>query len=873
MEAGHIKGILRVRPNVQDIPTDRLTVVDSGEGATVLVRKRGGSTGDLLKFNFWRALEGATQEETYKTVGAPLVNAALEGYNATILAYGQTGSGKTYTMLGPEDYNIGDPDFKGIMPRALDHVFGELRRGKFVTWTVKLTYIEIYNESFRDLLEPRATDISLADSNPRGNGTISLRGVQHVEIQSVTEALHYLRKGQVGRHVGSHTMNDRSSRSHTVLTLWLDTTDDRNVNLKSKLNLIDLAGSERIWKTGAVGHVAREASYINKSLTSLAMVVNELKKKMPHVSYRNSKLTHFLKDSLGGNCKTLLIANVWGDERYMDETVATCRFADEIQKVEVHAAKNNGIECIQGHLFRLDAPILKYIDQVTARRVAQEKAKLIRELKRRGHLALRGMEDLGELELGEDDCEELETLRARVKELEAIQAMLNVEGERQPGNWDNDLNVKETEQLRMRVRELELERERVGLERKRDAQRDAVLTERGMSLMAEMESLRQRVKELQEARSLSTEEVEELLKVRQRVLDIASATPGALGLDGLDGSDKLLLDPAARRAGMGRLASVSEESEANETRLAADGSLAAGPGMEQEVEKLHELRKRLKKLQKMGSIDDDGLLELLDLRDKILNGQLKDDDSASGVVDGSRFVPYRKKHGAIGAGTMTTMPDEDGDAMSVASRSPENGYQRMEMTRSLSTEREIQMLRAENEHMRNALESYAELPPFSSSAVANGFEHAYMETMGPDASISYTHDQDVWPLQQRTGESATSAGRLKSRLGRRLSKAFTWRKRDKPNKFLMDYQTNEDEDVPNIVILNSLTHDQLLELLKARNAQGSEAGEPDAETGSQYGRPQSVRSMASSGMDTSTTIGMDAREAEHEGSIRDLEVV
>eukprot|EP00803_Ostreobium_quekettii_P004706 evm.model.scf_819.1 EVM.evm.TU.scf_819.1 scf_819:267-10588(+) len=868
-DAGHIKGILRVRPNVQDIPTDRLTVVDSEEGATVLVRKRGGGTGDLLKFNFWKALEGATQEETYKIVGFPMVNAALEGYNATILAYGQTGSGKTYTMLGPEDYNIGDPDFKGIMPRALDQVFGELRRGKFVTWTVKLTYIEIYNETFRDLLEPRATDISLADSNPRGHGTISLRGVQHVEIQSVTEALHYLRKGQVARHVGSHTMNDRSSRSHTVLTLWLDTTDDQGVNLQSKLNLVDLAGSERIWKTGAVGHVAREASYINKSLTSLAMVVNELKKKMPHVSYRNSKLTHFLKDSLGGNCKTLLVANVWGDERYMDETMATCRFADEIQKVEVHAAKNNGIECIQGHLFRLDAPILKYIDQITARRVAQEKAKLIRELKRRGHLALQGMEDLGDVELGEEDSQELEALRARVKELEAIQAMLNVEGER-PSNFEGEPNAKETEQLRMRVRELELERER-------DAQRDALLTERGMSLMAEMESLRQRVKELQEARSLSTEEVEELLKVRQRVLDIASATPGALGIDG---ADKRRVEPGRGRAGMGRLASVSEESEGGQRRMESDGSPGPTPVLEHEVEKLHELRKRLKKLQTMGSIDDDGLLELLDLRDKILNGKLKDDDGAIGIgPDGSRFVPYRKKHSGIGM--MATMQDEDGDAMSVASRTSENGFRKMNMHRDLSAEQEIQLLRAENEHMRNALESYAELPPFSSSAVANGFEHAYMETMGPESSISYSHDQDVWPLQQRTGDSATSGGgKLKSRLGRRLSKAFSWRKRDKSNKFLMDYQTNEDEDVPNIVILNSLTHDQLLELLKARNAQGSEAGDQlrDAETGSQYGtgqsvRSQSVKSMASSGMDTSTDVGMDAREVDHESSMRDLEVV
>lgn len=825
MAQSRVRVVLRVRPNMQDIPTDGLTIVDGDQVATVLLRKRGGVPGDLLKFTYSRALEGATQDETYKICGEEIVSAALEGYNATILAYGQTGSGKTYTMLGPEEYNIGDPDFKGIMPRALDQVFGELRRGKFVSWTVKLTYIEIYNESFRDLLEPRATDISLVDSNPRGRGTMSLRGIQYMEVQSVTEALHYLRKGQLARHVASHTMNDRSSRSHTILTLWIETTDAKGSILQSKLNLVDLSGSERIRKTGAVGHLAREAAYINKSLTSLAMVVTDLRKKAGYVSYRNSKLTHFLKDGLGGNCRTLLVACVWGEERYLDETMSTCRFADDIQKVEVNAEKNNGIESIHGHLFRLDAPILKYIDQVTARRVAQEKAKLMRELKRRGHLGLQGVEDVDAQEMTEDEYQELEELRARVKELETIQQMLNPEGER-AGTWDNEL--KETEQLRMRVRELELERER-------DAQRDAWLTERGMSLMSEMEALRERIKELQEARSLSVSE-------------------------GLEGSPE------------------------SQGHLDKDGSQIPEPVLEREVKKLEELQSHLKKLQRAGSIDDKGLLELLDLRDKILNANLSEGDVYERDGEASRFIPCRKK--CIKGSALPTVQDEDIDGMSVGSMPnscpplDNDGYHRMGSTRDLTTEQEIQMLREQNEHMRQALESYADLPSFNHHATTNGFEHAYMETVRPESSISYSHEHDGLPQHQPSGYQGKSSGNLKRKIGRKLGRAFSWRKRDKINKFLMDYQTTEDEDVPNIVILNSLTHDQLLELLKARHAQNNDArdgnGMRDVENGSQFGTSQSVRSMGSSGMDTSTTVWMEtsgAVDPDRYDSIRDLEVV
>lgn len=406
--------------------------------------------------------------------------------------------------------------------------------------------------------------------------------------------------------------------------------------------------------------------------------------------------------------------------------------------------------------------------------------------------------------------------------------------------------------------------------------------------MSEMEALRQRVKELQEARSLSTEEVEELLNVRQRVLDIASSPPVGIYLDekskGMGTTDQLMA--GSNRSSAGGLASVSEGPDGSEELQGRSFRDSA----QHEVEKLQELRSRLKKLQSMGSIDDDGLLELLDLRDRILNVKLSDVDGEEQEGESSQFVPYLKKHGKGSVGRLTPMQDEDTDGMSVVSRpnsSPAPGedgyYHRIGSHRDLTAEQEIQMLRAQNAHMRQALESYAELPPFNHHMSTNGFEHAYMETAVPDSSISYSHDMDAWSQRQRSGRAAEqSSGKLRSRLGRKLSRAFSWRKRDKPNKFLMDYQTTEDEDVPNIVILNSLTHDQLLELLKTRHAQrsdsreGTAVGMRDAETGSQYGTSQSVRSMASSGMDTSTTIGMDVSgvvDVDHEESIRDLEVV
>ncbi|XP_075070269.1 kinesin-like protein KIF9 isoform X2 [Mixophyes fleayi] len=277
-------------------------------------------------------LQNAAQEDVYESVAKSVVSRALQGYNGTIMCYGQTGAGKTHTITGTtENYK-----HRGIIPRTLQQVFKEIEEQNDNLVTVRISYLEIYNETLFDLLS------TLPDVPASANQMSIVEDLQGVFVKGLSvhhssseeQGLSLLFEGQTNRIIGSHILNKNSSRSHCIFTIHLESHSRILSNAKytvSKINLVDLAGSERLGKTGSEGQVLREATYINKSLSFLEQVIIALADRRDHVPFRQSKLTHALKDSLGGNCNTVLVANVYGEAAQIDETLSTLRFASRMK--------------------------------------------------------------------------------------------------------------------------------------------------------------------------------------------------------------------------------------------------------------------------------------------------------------------------------------------------------------------------------------------------------------------------------------------------------------------------------------------------------------------------------------------------------------
>ncbi|XP_073407266.1 kinesin-like protein KIF9 isoform X1 [Dendrobates tinctorius] len=284
-------------------------------------------------------LHDASQATVYDGVAKSVVTRGLQGYNGTIMCYGQTGAGKTYTVTGAtENYKN-----RGVIPRALQQVFKEIDEQSDRTVTVRISYLEIYNETLFDLLSTMpdvsasGTQMTIVDE-PQG---VSVKGLSLHHAADEEHALNLLFEGETNRIIGSHTLNKSSSRSHCIFTVHLEshsrTLSDAKYTV-SKINLVDLAGSERLGKTRSEGQVLREATYINKSLSFLEQTIVALADRRDHVPFRQSKLTHALKDSIGGNCITVLVANIYGEAAQIDETLSTLRFASRMRCVPVETA-------------------------------------------------------------------------------------------------------------------------------------------------------------------------------------------------------------------------------------------------------------------------------------------------------------------------------------------------------------------------------------------------------------------------------------------------------------------------------------------------------------------------------------------------------
>lgn len=282
-------------------------------------------------FNFDYVFDvGSSQEEVFDHTAKHLITEVFGGYNATIFAYGQTGTGKTHTMMG----EVKTPQ-KGIIPRLVESIFNGIEEAPLdIEFTVKLSYIEIYNEKVRDLL-----------ATAPGKDNLRIReGAKGVWIEDVTESyvgtneqvLDIMNQGQSARSIAATNMNAESSRSHSVFILTLGQRNTKTESKKaSKLILVDLAGSEKIAKTGAEGKTLKEAQHINKSLSALGNVINALTSAgKKHVPYRDSKLTRLLSDSLGGNSKTTLIVTCSPCGDNIEESVSTLRFGTRAKSIK-----------------------------------------------------------------------------------------------------------------------------------------------------------------------------------------------------------------------------------------------------------------------------------------------------------------------------------------------------------------------------------------------------------------------------------------------------------------------------------------------------------------------------------------------------------
>jgi len=320
--------------------------------------------------------QNCDQRKVYETTAKAVVESSLKGYNATIFAYGQTGTGKTYTMEG-----FNSADERGIIPRAIEQIFRHIQTSVSprMRFLVRASYLQIYNEVISDLLKPERSNLLIREDKKKG---VFVEGLSEWVVRSPAEIYGLMERGGAMRATGSTKMNELSSRSHAVFIIIAEQSEttylDENGNEMSveefhrlvksrahvenalkaletnvrqsfkvgKLNLVDLAGSERVRLTGATGQRLEESKKINQSLSALGNVIAALTdpRGRQHIPYRDSKLTRILEDSLGGNCKTTMMAMISPALEAFVESLSTLKFANRAKSIKNEARINEDLD-------------------------------------------------------------------------------------------------------------------------------------------------------------------------------------------------------------------------------------------------------------------------------------------------------------------------------------------------------------------------------------------------------------------------------------------------------------------------------------------------------------------------------------------------
>ncbi|OMO72729.1 hypothetical protein CCACVL1_17628 [Corchorus capsularis] len=345
----NVQVLLRCRPLTEDeqrINVPRVISCNEHKREVTVMQNVANKQVDRV-FTFDKVFGPKAQQRTiYDQAIVPIVNEVLDGFNCTVFAYGQTGTGKTYTMEGGMMRNKGGdlPAEAGVIPRAVRQIFDTLE-AQSADYSMKVTFLELYNEEITDLLAPEDNSrfgedrqkkpISLMED---GKGCVVVRGLEEEAVYSANEIYTLLECGAAKRRTADTLLNKRSSRSHSVFSITVyikeTTVGDEDLIKCGKLNLVDLAGSENISRSGAREGRAREAGEINKSLLTLGRVINALVEHSAHIPYRDSKLTRILRDSLGGKTKTCIIATISPSAHSLEETLSTLDYAYRAKNIK-----------------------------------------------------------------------------------------------------------------------------------------------------------------------------------------------------------------------------------------------------------------------------------------------------------------------------------------------------------------------------------------------------------------------------------------------------------------------------------------------------------------------------------------------------------
>ncbi|XP_028770837.1 kinesin-like protein KIN-14I [Neltuma alba] len=337
---GNIRVYCRVRPLLSG-QSNQVSTVSNIEEGSVSVNTTPPKKGQKI-FSFHRVFgPSATQEEVFSDTQA-LIRSVLDGYNICIFAYGQTGSGKTYTMSGPDDLK---EENEGVNYRALRDLFilSGQRKDTF-RYEIAVQMLEIYNDKVRDLLvtDGATTRYPTLEIRKSGQNGTNVPDANLVPVSSTSDVIYLMNMGQKNRAVGAAATNDRSSRSHSCMTVYAEGREVTSGNIvRGCMHLVDLAGSERVDKSEATGDRLKEAQHINKSLSALGDVISSLSRKNSHVPYRNSKLTQLLQHSLGGQAKILLFVHISPEPEALEETISTLKFAERVSTVRMGALRPN----------------------------------------------------------------------------------------------------------------------------------------------------------------------------------------------------------------------------------------------------------------------------------------------------------------------------------------------------------------------------------------------------------------------------------------------------------------------------------------------------------------------------------------------------
>ncbi|KAG2431412.1 hypothetical protein HXX76_009427 [Chlamydomonas incerta] len=416
----NFKVVVRIRPPLRrELQGSGLrayqctTAVESGDRNVILsenlqavINQHGGITDlyNTYRFTFDCVYDQqCPQERVYRQSAQQVVLSILQGYNAAIIAYGQTGTGKTYTMEGAME----GPD-RGIIPRTVEDIFTFIVNDPEPSskYLVRSSYLQIYNEVVSDLLKPERSSLAIREDRRRG---VFVEGLSEWVVRSPAEVYGLIQRGQSLRATGATKLNEVSSRSHAVCVIIVEkcTTPQQQTaadggeggggwraadvdasgqiiqSIKvGKLNLVDLAGSERVHVTGAVGRRLEESKKINASLSALGNVIAALtdRRERSHIPYRDSKLTRLLEDSLGGNCRTTMIATIAPSLEAFQESLSTLKFANRAKNIQNEAHVNEDVD--QRTLLRKYERELRRLRDELARRsrnVVDKRALLVAE--------------------------------------------------------------------------------------------------------------------------------------------------------------------------------------------------------------------------------------------------------------------------------------------------------------------------------------------------------------------------------------------------------------------------------------------------------------------------------------------------------------